>query len=119
MINREHEMTATTLPLHRVAASPLRLTRRGRVVVLLTLLTLLFVAFTLGRAGQAQGADEAPTPPSYGQTTVHSGETLWSVARRVAPGQDPRQVVSQIRKINKIEGSVVQVGQQLLVPKVA
>ncbi|MCW2548621.1 MAG: hypothetical protein JWN96_3081 [Mycobacterium sp.] len=103
---------------------PVRLTRRGRVVVLLTLLSLLLVAFSLGRvahseaAGRPSGQASAPLT-GYTQTTVHQGETLWSVARRVAPGHDPRALVQQIRELNHLESASVQAGQQLVLPKVA
>jgi len=97
-----------------------RLTRRGRLVVLLTLLTLLLVAFSLGRFADSEAAthrpgDAAPTVP-YGQTTVHQGESLWAVARRVAPDQDPRSVVLQLRELNQLDSASVRAGQQLLLP---
>lgn len=100
-----------------------RLTRRGRVVVVLALMTLLLAAFTLGRTGDSQAAtgstagSAARTP--YASTTVHAGETLWSVAQRVAPGHDPRAVVQQLRELNQLDSAAVQVGQQLLLPHAA
>ncbi len=103
-----------------VAKRPVRLTRRGRVVVLLTLLTLLLLAFTIGRVGNSQAATHRPgaSAPShvYVQTTVHQGESLWAVARRVAPGQDPRSVVLKIRELNPLSSGAVQAGQQLVLP---
>jgi hypothetical protein len=98
--------------------SAVRLTRRGRVVIVLALLTVAFLAFTLGRVGSSQAATEPGTRVPYAQTTVHRGETLWAVARRVAPGHDPREVVEQIRVLNHLTGSL-QAGQQLLLPRAA
>jgi hypothetical protein len=46
---------------------------------------------------------------------VEAGDTLWGIARRVAPGRDPREVVDQMVRDNRLRGSL-QVGQQLLVP---
>jgi LysM repeat protein len=105
-------------------SGPVRLTRRGRVVVLLTLLSLLLVAFSLGRSAHSEAAGRTPGQTSapltaYTQTTVHQGETLWSVARRVAPGHDPRGLVQQIRELNHLDSASVQAGQQLVLPKVA
>lgn len=110
--------------LHSVPAPepqrPVRLTRRGRVVVLLTLLTLLLVAFTIGRVGSSQAATHRPGAAapvaSYSQTTVHQGESLWAVARRVSPRQDPRSVVLKIRELNHLSSGAVQAGQQLILP---
>ena len=93
------------------------LTRRGRVAILLVIAALLFTAFSLGRAGsQASGDSTAPTAPRVEQTTVMPGDTLWSVAKRIAPDNDPREVVAQIRALNDLSGSELQVGQQLFLP---
>ena len=51
--------------------------------------------------------------------SVHAGETLWGVARRVAPGQDPRAVVAKIRELNHLSSATLQIGQQLLIPHAA
>ena len=97
--------------------SAIRLTRRGRVVLLLVLVGLLLTAFALGRSGTSVAATDAAAPAPYAQTTVHRGETLWSVAKRVAPGHDPRAVVEQLRALNHLSSGSVQAGQQLLLPR--
>ena len=99
-------------------ATPVRLTRRGRVVLVMALLLVATVAFTLGRVGTSQAATDGPAVQPYSQTTVHSGETLWSVAMRVAPNHDPRLVVEQLVGLNHLGGGAVQVGQQLLLPRI-
>ena len=122
---------ASLLPRVERAARPsagTRLTRRGRVVVVLGLLALLLAAFSVGQARSdasttsTSGAASTPvqtTAQNAVQTTVHQGDTLWSVARRIAPDNDPREVVVQIRRLNEMTGSTLQVGQQLLVPYAA
>ncbi|MFN2539322.1 MAG: LysM peptidoglycan-binding domain-containing protein [Mycobacteriales bacterium] len=96
--------------------STLRLTRRGRLVVVGLLATLLFVAFLAGRSGASASTDTArPTP--YTQTTVQPGETLWVLAKRVAPQHDPRALVDEIRALNHLSSGSLQVGQQLLLPR--
>jgi LysM domain len=92
-----------------------RITRRGRVVVLLALVALLFAAFSYGRAG-TQAATVAEPRLALVETTVQPGESLWTVAQRIAPETDPREVVQQIRRINDLSGSGLQAGQQLLLP---
>lgn len=95
-----------------------RLTHRGRALALLSLVALLLAAFSLGRA--ASSASSSPVAHLVlQQTTVESGETLWSLAHRVAPGNDPREVVQEIRDINHLQGSSLQAGQQLLLPRAA
>lgn len=99
-------------------ATSVRLTRRGRVVLVMALLLVATVAFALGRVGTSQAATDGPAVRPYSQTTIHSGETLWSVAMRVAPGHDPRLVVEQLVGLNHLGGGAVQVGQQLLLPRI-
>ena len=120
-------MTWTTYPLTQPAGTQsagvqpghgTRLTRRGRSALLLVLVGLLLGAFSLGRVG-TQAATPRPAGPALEQTTVHTGESLWSVARRVAPSADPRGVVVELRRLNHLDGSAVQVGQQLVLPRAA
>lgn len=103
----------------RPAAAPTavrpRLTRRGRLAILLVLAVLLFTAFSLGRAASQASSEPVPTA-QLAQTTVQPGDTLWAVARRIAPQHDPREVVHQIRELNDLGTSQLQAGQQLLLP---
>jgi hypothetical protein len=94
---------------------PVRLTRRGRVVVLLALVTLVFVAFSLGRVG-SQAAPKSARTSHLSQTVVQPGESLWAVAKRVAPGHDPRGVIDRIAELNNLQSSALQAGQLLVVP---
>ena len=93
-----------------------RVTRRGRMLLLTLLVGLLVTAFSLGRVG-SQAATTARATPVLQQTTVHAGETLWAVARRIAPDNDPREVVQQLRSLNHLERTSLQIGQQLLLPR--
>ncbi len=112
------------------------LTARGRSLALLLLAALLFAAFSLGRVGTqasttgagtatrgatAGTADAAPAgeAASLHATTVQPGESLWGLARRVAPSNDTRDVIDQIRRLNNLRGSQLQAGQQLLLPVAA
>jgi hypothetical protein len=95
--------------------SALRLTRRGRLVVLLALVGLILAAFSLGRVG-SQAAPRTAQHAQLGHTVVQPGETLWAVAKRVAPGHDPRAVIDQIADLNDLDTSSLQAGQLLVVP---
>lgn len=107
-------MSATT------ATSAVRLTRRGRTVLVLLLAGLLLTAFSLGRqATQAAGVVSEGAAQPLEQATVQPGESLWSVAQRIAPDNDPREVVAQIRRLNDLSSSQLQVGQHLLLPRTA
>ena len=99
----------------RVPAGRTRLTRRGRLVLLVLAVGIVLAGISVGRAG-SQAATATETGPALTQTTVQQGETLWTVAQRIAPGNDPREIIAQIRRINHLHDSSLQAGQQLLLP---
>ena len=102
------------------SAPAVRLTRRGRTVLVLLLAALLLAAFSLGsQATQASDVAVDSATVQLEQTTVQPGESLWSVAQRIAPDNDPREVVAQIQRLNDLSGSQLQVGQHLLLPAAA
>ena len=95
------------------ADAPLRLTARGRAV-LAGLAVLAAVA-----VGSVAGAVAGPGEPTGAVevVTVSSGDTLWSIAASVAaPGEDVRDVMSEIAALNDLEGAAVVAGQRLTVP---
>lgn len=98
------------------ASGRVRLTRRGRLAVVLSVLALLVVGFSAGhvssQAASSTGVQHART------VTVQPGESLWAVAVRIAPHADPRLVVARIAQINRLRGAEVFAGQQLVVPQV-
>jgi LysM domain len=101
-------------------AVPLRLTRRGRVVVAV-LAALLVTVISLLAAGAAEATNHA-LPPSAArqnlvQVVVRPGQSLWSVAESTDPDQDTRAVVQQIVDLNGLSSDVVFAGQQLWVPR--
>ena len=110
----------TTQPHVQTAprARELRLTVRGRRLVLLALVLLLLGAFAVGRAASSQATAEQASTPVLTQVTVQPGDTLWAVARRVAPERDPRELVAQIRRLNDLPTASLQVGRQLVLPAV-
>ena len=67
-------------------------------------------AFLLGEAIPSRGA----SPPRHHR--VHAGETLWGIAERAYPGDDPREAVYRIRVANHIPGSSIFAGQELELP---
>jgi LysM repeat protein len=79
----------------------------------------MFVAvlagFTLGH-GSSLAASKAPA--AHQRITVEPGETLWSVAARVAPHDDPRIVVADIESYNHLRSAGIEAGQQLVIPRI-
>ena len=100
--------------------APLRLTRRGRVVVALAA-ALLVTLVSLLLAGVAQATNDGPSPraarENLVQVIVRPGQSLWSVAESAVPDQDTRAVIQQIIDLNSLNGDTVFAGQQLWVPR--
>jgi hypothetical protein len=99
----------------RAAPGHLRLTRRGRLVTAAATLLIAVLALVgvVSRAGALR--ETAPVPASApAQVVVAPGETLWSIAQRVAPDRDPRTVVAGIQRLNDLPTSDVRAGQTQL-----
>ena len=100
--------------------APLRLTRRGRVVIAIAA-ALLATMVSLLLAGVAQATNDGPSPraarQNLVQVIVRPGQSLWSVAESADPDQDTRAVIQQIIDLNSLNGDTVLAGQQLWVPR--
>ncbi|MFF9562078.1 LysM peptidoglycan-binding domain-containing protein [Leifsonia sp. NPDC014704] len=104
-------------PLPKGARVRLRLTRRGRAVLsALVALPLVIGALVFALNGGGAVATGEQTHVSFQYVTVESGDSLWSVAERVAPNADPRDVIADIVSLNGLDSAVVSPGQQLAVP---
>ncbi|GCD91478.1 LysM peptidoglycan-binding domain-containing protein [Nocardioides sp. LS1] len=100
----------------RPRSGEVRLTRRGRTVVLLAaLLVVLTVGALLGGARSA--ATEHPgAPTSTRVVMVGTGDTLWDIASDLAPDGDVRAMIAQIEDLNALDSALVAAGQRLRVP---
>jgi hypothetical protein len=91
----------------------LRLTRRGRlVIVVFSLLLAATVIAVLAPASRADG------PPAAAPTAVvQPGDTLWSVVERHRPSRDPFAMIEEIRRLNDLDGYTIHAGQRLTLPR--
>ncbi len=64
----------------------------------------------------AVGATSEPRRVSSHAYVVRAGDTLWSIAERLAPGEDPRPVVDAIASVNVVDAGRLIPGQTLLIP---
>jgi len=96
-------------PTGRPIAEEVKRMRARLLAIVLVVAASLVVVPGLARG---DGPDRPAQRVTY---VVEPGDTLWSIARRVAPGRDPRPVVDGLQKANDLR-SGLQVGQELSIP---
>ena len=98
----------------------------GAVVAIVVAMLLALAIGNGALAGLAPGPADAAAPASASaaagsagaaatQVTVRSGDTLWSIARRIQPTGDLRPLVDQLTAA--YGGTPLQPGQQLTIPR--
>jgi hypothetical protein len=108
---------------HVSSPPPLRLTRRGRVVVatlIVAIVAAIALVVGLAAAGDVQAANHGQPRAGYQgmhEIVVRPGQTLWSIASAAEPGADPRDVVQEIMTANAMTDTTISAGQLLWVPR--
>ena len=94
------------------------LNRRGRLARTLVILSLaiVMVATFAFSAGAGSTDSMAATPDSYVTVVVGPGESLWSLAGRMAGDGDARSLIEEIMAVNSLATPDVQAGQSLRIP---
>jgi hypothetical protein len=103
--------TANDMAYGSPTRATLRLTGRGYAV--LGVLAGLLTAGLLWLAHASVPGSAPPAQDGAAVVTVNEGDTLWSIASRIAPDRDPRTVVASLERINHLSGPIVQPGQVL------
>ncbi|MBO0847764.1 MAG: LysM peptidoglycan-binding domain-containing protein, partial [Nocardioides sp.] len=110
----EYDGDDQRLEVARPRPSSVRLTRRGRLVVLGAGLA---TALALGLFG-ASHALAGDHPEQTKVITVQPGQTLWDIASRAAAqtGGDTGSMVAHLETLNHLDSTTLQIGQHLRVP---
>jgi hypothetical protein len=90
-----------------------RLTEPRRLVRAVVILALSFVISILGITGSFAGS--APGA-ALEFVTVQSGDSLWELADKYAPSQDPRDWIARVITLNDLETVELTPGQQIALP---
>jgi LysM repeat protein len=77
---------------------------------------LLLVVLFSGQLSADAGTSAGQQGRATNVVVVQSGETLWQIAHEVAPGADPRAVITLIRSLNGLGNSAIVAGQSIVVP---
>jgi len=112
---RGKEYAVVTTGMRRGQPAPLRLTRRGRVVVLTFFILLASLASAVLWTTASRADDPPVGPPPT--VVVEPHDTLWSIAARTSPGRSPRAVVAEIRKLNGLGDYYIHPGETLTLPR--
>jgi hypothetical protein len=100
-----------------MSVSPVRLTRRGRAVIVcaagLAFLAVLWLGARHGARATSERGRPADPPRSV---VVGAHDTLWGIAVRTRPEADPRITVQRMIDLNALASGIVQPGQRLYVP---
>ena len=92
------------------ARPPLRLTRRGRIVV------TLLVAAGLALSGVAAAVQRAGATSEPRVVTVQPGQSLWGIASRELPDLPVTSGIVELQLANSLSSSQIHVGQRLVIP---
>lgn len=106
---------AVPMPARPAAVACERVFVRRRVVALLAV-GVVVAAAVLALGVLRAGAADDGVPERTAVVQVHGGETLWELARRVAPQGRTPAVVERIRQLNGLQGNTIHPGQPLVVP---
>ena len=93
----------------------IRLTRRGRLTLLVAAVLCMLLGFSLGDT-LSFTAGTTSVPPASHSIVVQPGQTLCGIATQVAPNADPRATVQQIIVLNHLASTGLQAGETLSVP---
>ena len=96
--------------------STVRLTRRGRIVVVVAALLVAFAVGVFVTAAGSVATQRPGTPEPTRIVQVGSGDTLWAIASELADGGDVRSMMEEIKQLNALDSSDLQAGQRLVVP---
>lgn len=95
--------------------TPLARARR-KVVARVTLVAVILAALAFFSPGAIAGHDPG-SAIAYDTYTVAAGETLWSIASSMTgPGEQVRDTMAEIQRLNAMSGSALQAGAQIAVP---
>jgi nucleoid-associated protein YgaU len=88
--------------------------RRRRLAAILTAAAI--AGAWAGPVARALGGDREPSAAARSLYVVRGGDTLWAIAERLAPGDDPRPLVDAISDANGVEPGALVPGQTLVIP---
>lgn len=105
-----------TMTIDQFDSRPVRLTRRGKTLVLsVAVAAIAVLAVMFGPSSTA--TDQAGSPVDTTSVRIMPGHTLWEIAGEANPNGDIRNTVDEILELNSMpSASDLQVGSEIAVP---
>ena len=100
----------------RTVPTAVRLTRRGRTVLVLAFLGLA-LALMIPFGGWATASLTGGSPEPVRVVEVQPGDTLYGIAADLAQPGQIRAMVHRIQELNSLPGGQIVEGQKLAVPR--
>jgi len=107
---------AAPKPKPKPAPRTVRLTRRGRLVIVLAFLGLA-LALMVPLSGWATASLTGGSPEPVRVVVVQPGDTLYGIAGDLAKPGQIRDMVHRIQELNSLPGGQITEGQKLAVPR--
>jgi Tfp pilus assembly protein FimV len=101
---------------HRVVMHRTYVRRRRLALALVATGLAAVVSGPVANAVGLHAADDAMAPVAHRTYVVHRGDSLWSIASRLADGRDPRPIVDAIETANEVMADDLVPGMTLTVP---
>lgn len=90
----------------------------AKIVVCTAVFALLFTSFLL-IGTYASGSHPTEATADEQLIIVHTGDTLWEIAKQFTDGeQDVRYVIYLIKDRNNLQSSEIMPGQKLIIPSI-
>jgi hypothetical protein len=86
------------------------------VAILIAMVGYLSVSNSSAQATSMAASGNLAHANEFKYITVAPGESLWSIAQKYAPNQDPRDFITALVGLNNLGDSLVQTGQRLALP---
>lgn len=96
-----------------------RFLRRGLPLLMCLVLLMVLALFAAGMFEGKAIASSNQGESGLIEYKVQEGDTLWDIAGQVAPERNRAEVAVQINKLNNLEGSSIDIGQNLYLPEMA
>ena len=113
-LRRGHLRAVPDLPVGAEASrTPVRVTRRGRLVLTTSALLLCLTGVGVG----AQAAIGGTSAPAYDTVVVQPGQTLSQIAQRAYPQMSVGNAIQRVQGANRLNGLQVFAGERLQLPR--